>query len=259
MVFSQLKNAYSVKSLIWTFALIDLKLRYKNSVLGFFWSFLEPLLLLAVLYAVFTYIFPAQIVNYPLYLLLGIIIWSTFTRSTMMGMNSILGRGGLVSTIYFPRITLPISANITSFLMMGFELGVLAIFMIAFQFLPPITILFLPILLLILFLLNLGISFIFSVLYVRYRDIIYIWQVVTTAGFFLTPIIYSLDIFPTEIRRLILINPMAQIIEMSHNAVLYDLLPNPSDFLYTIIVSVAIFLVGLIIFKKREKTIIDDI
>ena len=130
MIFFQLKNAYFRRNLLWTFAITDLKLGYKNSVLGVFWSFLEPLLLLTVLYAVFTFIFPSQIPHFPLDLLLGTIVWSSFTRGTMMAMNSLTNRTGLVSTIYFPRIILPISANVTSIIMMGFELGVFVLFLI---------------------------------------------------------------------------------------------------------------------------------
>jgi len=259
LIFYQLKNAYFRRNLLWTFAITDLKLGYKNSVLGFFWSFLEPLLLLVVLYAVFTFIFASQIPNFALYLLLGIIVWNSFTRGTMMAMNSLTNRSGVVSTIYFPRIILPISANITSIIMMGFELGVFVLFLIAFQFLPPITaLLFLPLLLL-LFLFNIGIGFSLSVLFVKYKDLIHIWQVVTYAGFFLTPIIYSIEIFPTEIKNLILLNPMAQIIEMSHGFVLYEILPSYENILYTIGICLATFFVGLIVFNKMEKTITDEL
>lgn len=259
MVLNQLKAIYLQKNLLWIFAITDLKLRYKNSVLGFVWSFLEPLLLLTVLYAVFTFIFPSQIENFPLYLLLGIIIWNSFTRGTQMGMNSIIARGGLVSTVYFPKIILPVSSNITIFLMMGFEFIIFIIFMIIFQVVPTATVILFPLLLLFLLILNIGLSFSFSVLFVKYRDLGYVWQVVTYAGFFLTPIIYSLDMLPKEISGIILLNPVAQIIEMSHNVVLYDLLPSLKDLLYTGIVSLVIFLTGLVIFQKRVGTIIDDI
>jgi len=254
-----LRIAYNNRKLIRTFAVIDLKLRYKNSVLGFFWSILEPLLLLSVLYLVFTFIFASEILHFPLYLLLGIIIWNSFTRGTIMSMNSIVGRGGLVTSIYFPRIILPIAANTTSFLMMGFEFGILAAFMIAFQFVPPVTIFLFPLILLFLFILCNGTGFILSVLYVKYKDVLHIWQIITYAGFFLTPIIYSLQIFPDEVKNFILLNPLAQIVEISHNAVLYGMLPNIIDFLYILGIVVTIFFVGLLIFQKKEKTVIDEI
>lgn len=259
MVLEQLRISYACRSLVWTFAVVDLKLRYKNSVLGFFWSFLEPLLLLTVLYSVFTFIFPSQILHYPLYLLLGIIFWTSFSRGTQIGMNCLLVRGGLISTIYFPRFILPLSGNITSFIMMGFELGVFGIFLAVFQVIPSITVIFFPILLVFLFLLSLGISLFLAPLFLKYRDISYIWQILLYAGFFVTPIIYSPEIFPDEIKNLVLLNPVAQIIEMAHNTVLYDQLPAFQDVVYTSVVCVGIFFLGLAYFKRKEKDLVDDL
>ena len=127
-------ETYQHKSLITAFALTDLKLRYRNSILGFLWSILEPLLMLSVLYIIFNYVFKSQIENYGIYLLLGIILWQFFARGTTMSSNSILARGGLVLTTYFPRIILPISSTLTAFLMLLLEFLVFAAFVIALQF-----------------------------------------------------------------------------------------------------------------------------
>src|SRR5574337_565680 len=118
------------RSLIYNFAITDLKIRYRNSILGFFWTVLEPLLLLGVLYLVFTNIFKSQIEHYGLYLLLGIIMWNTFTRGTEISLNSITSRTGIVTQIYFPREIPAISSTITAFLMMCFEFVVFGIFMV---------------------------------------------------------------------------------------------------------------------------------
>lgn len=244
---------------MWTFAVTDLKLRYKNSVLGFFWSFLEPLLMLAVLYYVFTFIFPSKIEHYSLYLLLGIIIWNSFSRGTTMGFNSILARAGLVVTVFFPRVVLPISAAITSLLMMGLELGVFAFFMATFHVIPQSTIVLFPVLILFLFLLKTGLSLPLSVLNVKYKDVSYIWQILIQAGFFISPIFYSLDIFPIETQKILLLNPIAQIINMSHKVVLYGTIPDIQSITYTGIVCTAIFLIGFTIFQKKAKNIVDDL
>lgn len=259
MVLSEFLEIYKQRTIVWAFAITDLKLRYKNSILGFFWSFLEPLLMLAVLYYVFTFIFPSKIEHYSLYLLLGIIIWNSFSRGTNIGMNSILARAGLISTVFFPRFILPISATITSFIMMGFELGVFSVFMAVFQLTPQSTILIFPLLIGFLFLLNAGISLPLSRLNVKYKDITYIWQVIIQAGFFVSPIIYSLEIFPTDIQRLLLLNPVAQIIDMSHKVVLYGIVPEIDSFLYTGTFCVVVFIVGFIMFQKKSKNIADDL
>jgi len=244
---------------VWVFAITDLKIRYKNSVLGILWSFLEPLSMLAVLYFIFNYVFPSKIPHYPLYLLLGLITWNYFTRGTSAGMNSIQARKGLIVTISFPKITLPVGAVVTSSLMMCFELLVFGFFMVLFQFIPPITILLFPIFLFFVFLLNVGIALPLSIASIKYKDIGYIWQVITYAGFFLTPVIYNLDVFPAQTRSILLINPMAQIIKMSHDAVLYGISPYIQDVIYTGIISIMVFLVGLTIFMKKERIISDDL
>lgn len=243
--------------MIWTFAVIDLRLRYKNSVLGFLWSILEPLLMLGVLYFVFSYIFPAQIKNYPLYILLGIIIWNFFSRSTSIGMNSILGRSGLVITINFPKNVLPISANITALFMMSLELIVFTLFMVAFQVVPTVTILAFPLLILFLVLLCIGLSLPLSILNMKYRDIAYIWQVLLYAGFFVSPIVYELKIFPVETQKLLLLNPVTQIIEMAHDVILYGIFPAADNIVYMIIICTAVFFIGITYFEKKERDVSD--
>ena len=109
------------------------------------------------------------------------------------------------------------------------------------------------------FLLSVGIALPLSIASIRYKDIGYIWQVVTYAGFFLTPVIYNLDIFPSQVRDILLINPMAQIIKMAHDAVLYGISPHIQEIAYTGLVSVAVFFVGLAIFAMKERIISDDL
>src|SRR5208337_3017536 len=126
------------RHLILTFAVNDLKLRYRNSFLGFLWSIIEPLLMLLVLFVIFSTLFRSTIPNYPLFLLLGLVLWYMFNRATNMGLVSITGRGGILTRISFPRSVPAISACITAFLMMMFEFLVIGAFMIAFRFVPPL-------------------------------------------------------------------------------------------------------------------------
>ena len=136
MTENSISKIWEKRSLIRTFAINDLVIRYKGSVLGILWSLIEPLLMLVILYVIFTHIFKSDIENYALYLLLGIIMWSFFSRSTTMGINSILNRAGIVKQVYFPREILPISSCITAFIMLGIEFGVFFAFVAAFQFVP---------------------------------------------------------------------------------------------------------------------------
>jgi len=254
-----LKNIYNKKALIWAFAVTDLKLRYRNSVLGFLWSILEPLLMLTVLYLVFSYILRSDVENYPLFLLIGLISWNVFARGTVMGSNSVLSRGGIVLTVNIPKMILPLSAVITSFLMMLFELLVFAAFLIAFQFLPPTTIAAIPFSFIPLLILTLGFAFFLSVLNVMYRDIGYIWAVIIQAGFFLTPIIYQLDIFPETVQRILLVNPMAHIVIWMQDFTLYDKLPSLESIGYTFGFSIIIFVVGFFVFRRFENKMVDKL
>jgi lipopolysaccharide transport system permease protein len=247
------------RSLILNFAISDLKIRYKNSVLGFIWTFLEPLFILGVLYLVFSNIFKNDMENYPLYLLLGLIMWNMFSRGTTLGQNSILSKTGIMTQIYFPRDIAPISSTLTSLLMFSFEIIVFGIFMIAFQFTPGINILFFPLIILVEFILILGITFPLSVLNVKFRDVQFIWNVVLQAGFFLTPIFYKLTFLPTWMQEILRFSPLVQILTISHELVLYNKLPSLDSVVILLSTTLFIFGVGYIIFKKLESKIIEEL
>jgi lipopolysaccharide transport system permease protein len=245
------------RSLIVSLAISDLKLRYRNSVLGFLWSFLEPLLMLGVLYLVFTTLLGSKIQYYPLYILEGMILWNMFSRATQMSLSSFIIRSGLVSKVYFPREILPIASCITSFIMMSFEFGVFGVFMVFFKFIPPITILYLPFVLVIMFVVSLGIALPLSVSNIYFRDVQYIWGIFLQAGFFITPIIFSLQIYPASIRNILYYNPVTNLIETAHNVTLYGLPPSISEILYPILVSFLILGVGYAIFRKFETKAVE--
>ena len=247
------------RSLIRTFAINDLVIRYKGSLLGALWSFLEPILMLGILYLIFSHVFKSDIENYPLYLLLGIIMWNFFTRSTSMGLGSILARTGIVNQAYFPRDVLPISACVTACIMLGVEFVIFFGFVVGFQFVPSYTILILPALVALLFCMTLGMSFILSIAYVKFRDVQNVWAIVTYAGFFLSPVIYDISIFPDNISQILLLNPMAQFLDMAHGVALYGQLPSAFALAYTGIISIGVLIVGYIIFKHYEFKIVEEL
>jgi len=252
-----LKELWDRRSLVILFSFNDVKLRYKNSVLGFLWTFLEPLLMLTVLYFVFTNIIKSDIENYALYLLLGLIIWYMFSRSTSMGLTSLVDKANIIQKVYFRREIVVISSTLTSFIMMSFEFAAFGFFLGVFQFVPPLTAILLPLLLIDLFVLSLGLSLLLSVLYVKFRDISFIWQVVLQAGFFLSPIIYRLDLFPQNIREILQLNPLVPILDIAHNIVLYNILPTPIATIYVIASTGIIFLVGYLVFRHYSKKIVE--
>jgi lipopolysaccharide transport system permease protein len=208
---------------------------------------------------VFTNIIKSQIDHFPLYLLLGIITWTVLSRGTTFALNSIVGRSTILSQIYFPREIMAISPVITTAMMFCFELIAFGIFMVAFQFVPPVTILLFPLILVMLFFLVLGLSLPLSVLNVYYKDVQFIWGVIIHAGFFVVPIFYTVEVFPENIRTIIMLNPMAQIIDMSHDVVIYGIIPSINDVLYTIGIISVIFVIGYLIFRRLESRIVEEL
>jgi len=252
------EEMWKTKGILFNFAISDLKIRYRNSVLGVLWSFIEPLLLLTVLFVVFSTMFKFEIPNFPIYLLLGIITWNFFKNGTTIALNSLTNRSALITQIYFPRSIPGLSAGITAAIMLIFELMVLGIFMAAFQFTPTITILLLPLILGLQLLLVLGVALPLSVLNVKFKDTEFIWGVVVHAGFFLTPIFYQFDMLPEAIRNVLQFSPMVQIVTMAHHVVLYGTLPSINTVLYAVGSISAITIIGYLIFRKYQGRIAED-
>ena len=252
------EEMWKTRGILFNFAVYDLKIRYRNSVLGVLWSFIEPLLLLAVLFIVFSTMFKFEIPNFPIYLLLGIVCYRFFQNGTTLALNSLTNRSSTITQIYFPRSIPGLSAGITSAIMLVFELMVLGIFMAAFQFIPTVTILLLPLVLALELLLIFGIALPLSVLNVKFKDTEFIWGVVLSAGFFLTPIFYQFDMLPEAIRNVLQFSPMVQIVTMAHHVVLYGMLPSVNTVLYAVGSISAITVIGYLIFRKYQAKIAED-
>ena len=252
------EEMWKTKGILFNFAISDLKIRYRNSVLGVLWSFVEPLLLLTVLFVVFSTMFKFEIPNFPIYLLLGIVCYRFFQNGTTLALNSLTNRSTTITQIYFPRSIPGLSAGITSAIMLVCELAVLSIFMVSFQFIPPITILLLPLVLALELLLVFGIALPLSVLNVKFKDTEFIWGVVVSAGFFLTPIFYQFDMLPETLRNVLQFSPMVQIVTMAHHVVLYGTLPSINTVLYAVGSISVITVIGYLIFRKYQARIAED-
>ena len=252
------EEMWKTRGILFNFAVSDLKIRYRNSILGVLWSFIEPLLLLAVLFVVFSTMFKFEIPNFPIYLLLGIICYRFFQNGTSLALSSLTNRSATITQIYFPRSIPGLSAGITSAIMLVCELAVFGIFMVSFQFIPPITILLLPLVLALELLLVFGIALPLSVLNVKFKDTEFLWGVVVSAGFFLTPIFYQFDMLPEMIQNILQFSPMVQIVTMAHHVVLYGTLPSVTSILYAVGSISAITVIGYLIFRKYQARIAED-
>lgn len=255
----QMNELWNYRHLTFKLAMSEFRLKYKNSVLGFFWSLAEPLLMLTVLYMVFTNLMRVNVEHYQIFLLMGIISWNMLSRGTGMSLNSILGRASLVQKIYFPREVLVISSCITAFLMTLLELIIFGAFMLFFNVIPGMTIIYGPVVLFIEFLLILGISLGLAALNVYYRDVQYIWAVFLQAGFFASPIIYPMEIIPEQYVWIIRLNPMTRIIDMLRGSVIYSSSPAFPDWIYISIAAICFLVAGYIVFSRLEPGFAEEI
>jgi ABC-2 type transport system permease protein len=206
------KNRALVSELVRT----DFKLRYQGSMLGYAWSLLRPLLLFVILYLVFVRMLKigTTIPHYPVYLLLGIVMWNFFLEMTSQSLGSIVGRGDLIRKIRIPRWIIVISSSISALINLLLNLLVVVVFLFINHVDLLRTTLWLPLILLEVYVFALGISFFLAAAFVKYRDINYIWEVILQAGFYLTPILYPLSLIHNiTFQKLLMINPMAQTIQ----------------------------------------------
>lgn len=265
-MFAHLKQVFRYRELVSNLVIRDLKVRYRNSLLGFFWAWGNPILMTAIFMIVFTVLQKTMIVNFALFILIGWLVWSFTTSSVTDGINSIVGNANLVKKIYFPREVLPASAilaNATNFLL-ALPLVFVLMFVLQIHLNWPLLLYF-PIILMGQVALVLGLVFFLSALNVYYRDTSVITNVLLTAWFFLTPVFYPVQYVTDkwngiDVRRLwYILNPMASIIE-SYRNIFYGSVaggpPSAPNFEFlsrTLITSLAVLLGGYLVFLRLSR------
>lgn len=246
----------------------DFKLRYQASTLGYLWSVLKPLALFGVLYLVFGVFLPTGrgVPNFPVYLLLGVVLWNFFTEVTNGSVQAIVGRASLIRKIHFPKYVIILSTTISALINLTINLIIVSIFIAFAGISLSWSMLLLPLLLIELFLVALGLGFILSTLFVRYRDVNFIWEVIIQAAFYATPIIYPIFLIPDLAAKIIILNPVAQIIQDARFAVLshdtstiWTIYDNPVITFIPIVLSATIFITGAIFFRSRSPLFAEDV
>lgn len=255
----------SYRDLVINLVARDLKVRYKNSALGFLWSLLNPLGMMIIFTIVFTIMMPNTTVEqFPVFVLCGLIPWNFFSGSVMSSVHSIVGNAPLLKRVYFPRQVLPLSTVLSN--LVNFLLAMLVLFAIIFLFGIPLTrwALLLPLIVLIQVTFTLGLAFFLCTLNVFYRDTAMIMDVVMLAWFFLTPVFYPINILPRywvfhgfafDVQRLAyILNPMTSLIA-SYRVILYHGAPPAFDFLArTVVTSFGFLCLGYLFFTRHGKS-----
>jgi ABC-2 type transport system permease protein len=259
----------SNRSLIRELVASDFKLRYQGSVLGYLWSLLRPLLMFGVLYIVFTHIIRAgsNVPHYPAYLLLGLVLWQFFIEATVAGMNAITGRGDLVRKVSIPKYTLILSTTLSALVNFCLNMVVVVIFMIAGHVPFRLTILLVPVFVFELIILCLGISFLLSTLFVKFKDIGHIWDVIIQVLFYASPLIYNLAIVPKRLIKYVSISPLAQILQDTRSVMITPKTLTTkqvfhSEFMGRVlpaIIVIAILILGALYFKRSSKNFAEEL
>jgi ABC-2 type transport system permease protein len=201
--------------LLFLIAATDFKKSYFGTVLGYVWSLARPLMLFAVLLAVFTQIFRIgdDVPHYEVMLLLNIVMFGFFQEATFAAVTSVVAREGIVRKTQFPRLVIPVAVVLTALFNLGLNLLAVLVFLFAFGVEVTWTWLLFPVILALLLVFTTAVSMLLSSLYVRFRDVAIIWTVLVTVLFYGTPVLYPIEIVPDTVKDVIHLNPLTPIFE----------------------------------------------
>lgn len=233
--------------------------KYKKSFLGVLWSFLNPLFQLLIYALVFPFILKNNVDNYIIFLIVALMPWNFFNMTILQSAASIVSNGGIIKKVYFPREILPIStatSNLLNFIITG--VIVFAALIISGVGIG-ISVLVLPLIVLIQYIFQLGLAFIFSAITVYVRDVEYLLNVFMMLMFYLCPIVYSADMIPDRFLPLFKINPMFHIISYYRDILYNKHIPNLANVFMLLLVCLLILVFGYIIFQKCKKRFAEEL
>ena len=254
-----IKDLYSYRELLKTNITKDVGGKYKHSFLGVLWSFINPLLQIAVYALVFQVILKSNIENYTVYLCCGLIPWQYFYNVVIRGAAVMVDNGNIIKKVYFPREILPISLVASE----GVNFLIATIIILGFVIFGGIglswNILWYFLILLIQFIVSIGISLIVSSLTVYFRDLLHLLGVFMQLLFYATPIVYSMEAVPANFRWLLRLNPMSYLID-GYRAIFYNkTMPNFRELLIAFIMGIVLCVAGYFVFKKLEKKFAEEL
>jgi len=245
------------RELVKNLTIADLKNRYQNTALGFLWSLLSPLLLALVLFVVFRYMF-GQGADFPAYLLIGLMTWRFFANSTTSSLYSILGKAGLVTKVYIPREILVLSNMLSNLVSSLLEFIIIIPILYVVLGTLPVTIFLFPLLFLIYFWFVYGISLFLAALFVYFRDLNQIWEVLVNVLFFLSPIIYPMVQITERTIFFYRLNPITEFIFMYRDVMMYGKLPSLFALVITVTATIAAIVIGSLVFNKLQRRFAEE-
>lgn len=234
----------------------DFKTRYKRSVLGVFWSFLNPLLMMIVQYIVFSQLFKSDIDNYAGYLLCGTVAFNFFNEGVGQALTSIVGNASLITKVYLPKYVYPITRVLSSGINLLMSLIPLVIVALLTGEKITKSYLMLPYILICLMIFTMGMGMIMASAMTFFRDMQFLWGVLSMIWMYITPLFYPLSIVPKEVRTYFVINPMYHYVDAIRSIILNGMTPRPVEFAICTMCALAMFIVGSCVFKKSQDKFI---
>lgn len=253
------QKIYNYRELLKTNVKKEIRGRYKNSILGILWSFLNPLLQLAVYSVIFGALLAGGDKTYHIYICVALIPWTYFTTTITQSAFTIIGNGDIIKKVYFPREILPISVVTSGAVNFLISTIIILAFVLGAGLGITKYILLYPFILLIQYILLLGISFIVSSVTVYFRDLEHIIGVVLMAAFYATPIVYKLSDLPANLQVIMQLNPMAHLINAYRDIFYYHQMPDMKMLLILLGISLVLTVIGYFIFKKLQKGFAEEL
>lgn len=255
-----IRELYAYREMIISTVKKELEAKYKGSVLGFLWTFVNPLLQLVVYTIIFSVIMRAGIEKFYLYLFVGLIPWMFFSTSVAGGSVSIVSQDNLIKKIYFPRQVLPISYILAAFVNMLLTFIVIfAVLLIDGWGINFAVLWYLPVIMLVELLLALGLGMLVSALTVYFRDLEHILGIFMMAWMYMTPIMYTIDMVPEELRKFINLNPMTPVIQAYKDILYYKQAPQLETLLQATVLGVICLIIGNVVFNKLEPDFVEEL
>jgi lipopolysaccharide transport system permease protein len=252
---------WQYRELAYFLAWRDVKVRYKQTLIGVAWVLLQPLAMMAVFWLIFGRMaqLPSDDVPYPLFVLAALIPWQFFSRVISESTNSLITDQRLITKVYFPRLVVPIAAALTAFVDFSLAMCLVALLMIWFGVMPGVVLVYLPVAILLMLAAGLGVGFWLSALNVEYRDVTHAVPFLVQFWFFVTPVVYSTSLFPEPWGFLFSLNPMTVVVEGFRWSLLRSGAILSVTSVLSGLIAVSLFVSGMMWFRRRERSFVDSL
>lgn len=234
----------------------DIKLKYRKSVLGYFWSLLNPLMMMAIMTVIFSFMFRFDIPNYPLYLICGQTLFNCFNEASSRAMTSVIDNGNLIKKVYIPKYVFPLAKVTSCFVNMLFNLVAILIVMVFTRAGFHASALLFPLPILCLYLFSCGFGMLLAALSVQFRDVTHLFSVLMTAWMYATPLFYPITAVPEWVQGIIHLNPLYMYIDAFRQLLLFGTTPSALSWLGCVLSAAVCLAVGGLIFRKMQRNFI---